>query len=192
MLGGLTYISAELVAPGEVRHASPFARVVMGEFSREVTPRLQQIQAAFQHAGVQTELSDDIARDLWIKFMTITVQAAVTSLTRLGAGPLRDNPPSWQLYLDALREVENVARAKGVGLPAGVAEERHAFILGVPASFKSSMLADVEHNRRLEIEDFSGAIVRLGEQLGVPTPIHRVFYALLSALDHNAQSHPTS
>ena len=50
------------------------------------------------------------------------------------------------------------------------------------------MLADVENGRRLEIEDMSGAVVRLGEQLDVPTPVHRVFYALLSALDHAAQA----
>lgn len=191
MLGALTYISAELVAPGEVRHVFPFARIVIGEFNREVTERLQRVQAALQGAGVQTELSDDIERDLWIKFMAITVQAATTSLTRLSIGPIRDNPPSWQLYLEALREVEAIARVKGVRLPPNAAEQRHASASGMPAAFKSSMLADIENGRRLEIEDFSGAIVRLGEQLGVPTPIHRAFYALLSVLDQQVQSHPT-
>ncbi len=184
MLGGLTYISAELVAPGEVRHASPFARIVIGEFSRQSTDRLRQVQALFDHAGVQVEISDDIERDLWLKFMFIAVQAAVTALTRLPIGPIRETPAAWSLYLDALREIEAVARAQGVRLPPNTAEERHAWVATTPAHFKSSMLADVENGRRLEIEDMSGAIVRLGEHLGVPTPVHRAFYALLSALDH--------
>ena len=188
MLGGLTYISAELVAPGEIRHASPFARVVIGEFSRQATDRLRRVQAAFDHAGVQVEVSDDIERDLWLKFMFIAVQAATTSLTRLPIGPIRETPAAWQLYLDALAEIEAVARAKGVRLPPHTAEERHAWVATTPAHFKSSMLADVENGRRLEIEDMSGAVVRLGERLGVPTPVHRVFYALLSALDHAAQA----
>lgn len=187
MLGGLTYILAELVAPGEVRHLSPFARIVVGEFDRTDSPRLARVVAALQQPGITVEVSDDIERDLWIKFMFITVQAAMTSLTRLPVGALRENSAAWSLYLDALREIEAIARAKGVRLPANAAEERHRFASGTPYSFKSSMLADVENGRRLEIEDFSGVIVRLGEILDVPTPIHRVFYALLSALDQHAQ-----
>ncbi len=183
MLGGVTYISAELAAPGQVRHVSPFARVVLGEVNRQSSPRLRRVVDALKDAHIQVEVSDDIERDIWTKFMFIAVQGSLTAITRLPIGPLRDTPATLALLTDALREIGAVARAKGVRLPEGIVEERLAFMQGLPAEMKSSMLGDVENGRRLENEAFAGAVVRLGEQYGIPTPVNRVLYGLLSAVD---------
>jgi 2-dehydropantoate 2-reductase len=54
-----------------------------------------------------------------------------------------------------------------------------AFSRSLPASVKASMLEDLEHGKRLELNDLSGAVVRLGRELGVPTPVHAVIQAAL-------------
>ncbi len=184
VLGGLSYISTELVAPGEIRHVSQFTRVIVGEFDRQVTPRAQAVVGVFASAGAQAELSDDIERDIWTKFMFIAVQGPMTGATRLTIGAIRDFPPAWGMYGDALREIDAIARAKGVHLPATAVEDRLAFVANLPDGMGASMLADVQNGRRSEIGDFSGYIVRQGEALGIPTPTHRALYALLGAVDH--------
>ncbi|MFN8472333.1 MAG: 2-dehydropantoate 2-reductase [Anaerolineae bacterium] len=186
ILGGLTYISAELVAPGEIRHVSQFTRVIVGEVGGAVTPRARKVVDMFARAGAEAELSDDIERDIWTKFMFIAVQGPMTGATRLTIGPIRDFPPAWAMYATALREIDTIARAKGIRLPATAVEDRLAFVANLPATMGSSMLVDVENGRRSEIGDFSGYIVRQGEALGIPTPTHRALYAIVGAVDHAA------
>ncbi len=187
VLGGLSYISAELVAPGEIRHVSQFTRVIVGELDRQVTPRAQAVVAAFARAGAQAELSDDIQRDIWTKFMFIAVQGPMTGATRLTIGAIRDFPPSWAMYEDALREIDAIAREKGVRLPPTAVEDRLAFVANLPAEMGSSMLADVQGGRRSEIADFSGYVTRQGEALGIPTPTHRALYAILGSINHEVE-----
>lgn len=186
VLGGLTAISAQLVAPGEVRHAGTFASVTVGELDGPPSPRADMVAAAFRAAGVDADVSDDIERDLWLKFMFIAVHGPLTALTGQPLGAIRDCAPTWQLYQDAVREIEAVARARGVRLPRAAAEGVIAGVAGIAPTMRSSMAADFEHGRRLENEDFSGTVVRLGEAAGVPTPIHRMLYALLGPADYQA------
>lgn len=186
VLGGLTGISAQLVAPGDVRHSSAFAHVTLGELDAPSSPRAEAIVATFRAAGVDATVSDDIQRDLWLKFMFIAVHGPLTALTRQPLGAIRDFPPTWQLYQAAVREVDAVARARGVRLPPDAADSLIANVASIAPGMRSSMAADFEHGRRLENEDFSGTVVRLGEAAGVPTPIHRVLYALLGPADRSA------
>lgn len=186
VLGGLTTISAQLVAPGEVHHSSTFAQVTVGEPGSHPMIRTLGVVGMFKQAGVDASLSDDIERDLWLKFMFIAVHGPLTALTGQPLGAIRDFAPAWQLYQDAVREIEAVARARGVRLPPAAADSILATVANIAPGMRSSMAADFAAGRRLENEDFSGAVVRLGAAVGVPTPIHRVLYALLGPADHQA------
>jgi 2-dehydropantoate 2-reductase len=98
--------------------------------------------------------------------------AGLTALMRLPIGPIRADPETRALYRDGLAEALAVARARGIALP----EEFVAHVLTrtdqLPATMKSSMLEDLERGKRLELPWLSGAIVRMGSELGVPTPVH--------------------
>ncbi len=118
--------------------------------------------------------------------------SAITALTRLPIGPIRDTPETWRLVEAAIHETAAVGRAKGVslaedlvddvlrlisGLPIGKAAQGSQG--GLPDGMKSSMLMDLERGNRLELEWLSGAVCRLGRETGVETPVHDVVLAAL-------------
>ena len=76
------------------------------------------------------------------------------------------------MLLGAAREAMSVARAKGVALPDTVRDEIEQSFRALPPHMRSSMLEDLERGRRLELPWLSGAVVRIGREVGVPTPTH--------------------
>ena len=124
-------------------------------------------------------LPGDIRRALWEKFVFLASLAGVTSVIRKPIGPIRENPRTRALFLDAMREVVAVGRAEGVALASDFADTRLAFADTLPAAMTSSMHGDLDHGYRLEVEWLSGDVVQRGERLGVPTPVHRALNDVL-------------
>ena len=58
----------------------------------------------------------------------------------------------------------------------------------MPPEAKSSMLEDLERGKRLELPWLSGAIVRLGREAGVPTPIHQFIATVLKPFQNGARA----
>jgi 2-dehydropantoate 2-reductase len=79
----------------------------------------------------------------------------------------------------AVAEALAVAHAKGVAVPPATVDEVAKAYAALPPQTKSSMLEDLERGRRLELPWLSGAIVRIGQEVGVPTPIHRFVATVL-------------
>jgi 2-dehydropantoate 2-reductase len=87
-------------------------------------------------------------------------------------GVLRSDPALLAMTMEAHDEALRVGTARGARFDPGVREETLTMVHGFPPESKSSMLEDLEHGRRLELPWLSGAVVRLGDECGVPTPIH--------------------
>ena len=177
--GGVAEIGANIAEPGTILHKSPFARMVFGALDKRADARLDRLAAVCQGAGLDASVSDDIEAALWVKFIMLASFAALTSLLRLPAEAIRDDPQIRAVYVSALREAEAVARARGVALPDGVVQRTVGFLDGMPDGMKSSMLVDLEQGRRLELEHLSGAIVHFAEALDIPVPVHKTAYAAL-------------
>jgi 2-dehydropantoate 2-reductase len=174
VVGGIAYISTEIEAPGVILKKGTLERFILGELDTTKSARVERLCGALSKAGIKAELSTDITREIWEKFVFLACNAALTTLLRLPLGPIRENPHSRELLLDALREAVAVARAKQVALPQNFAEDRLAFMDGLGPETRASMSVDLERGNRLEVEWLSGAIARMGRELGVPTPVHRV------------------
>jgi 2-dehydropantoate 2-reductase len=106
----------------------------------------------------------------------------VCCLARQPIGPVLDAPETHQLYLDALREIEGVARARGVALPGNIVERTLELTRSFAPHTKPSMLVDQEAGHRLELEAMSGTVIRYGQESGVPTVVHKVIYAALKPM----------
>lgn len=174
VIGGFAYISTEIESPGVILKKGELEQFVIGELDGSASARTAALREACVRAGIKMELSPEIVRGIWQKFVFISCNAAMTALLRLPLGPIRENPQSRALLLDALREVVMVANAKGARLDADYAEQRLAFIDTLPPQTRASMAVDLERGNRLEVPWLSGAVVRLGRELGIPTPVHRV------------------
>jgi 2-dehydropantoate 2-reductase len=172
VIGGVAHIAAVIDEPGVIRHTGTMASFVFGELDGAKSERVGALSAALQAAGVDHRISEDIQRDIWDKMAFLASFAGLTALMRLPIGPIREDADARAMLRDGLDEACAVARAKGVSLAADFVERTLARCDRLPYEMKSSMLQDLERGRRLELTWLSGAIVRLGQELGVPAPTH--------------------
>lgn len=181
LMGGVCYIAATLDGPGSVKHTAQMARLIFGEPGGRKTRRAEKFleACARSKAGFDGELSPDIERAIWEKFVFIVGLSAMTSLTRRSIGPVRSDPDTRAMLLEVMRETVAVGRAKGVRLSPGYADERLGFVDTLPPEMTASMHNDLERGNRLEVGWLSGAVVRLGREAGVETPANRAVYAAL-------------
>ena len=187
MLGGATWISSAVEAPGIIKQVSQFRRVVLGELGGQVTDRVQAVHEAFEETGITAELSEDISKILWTKFVFISTASSLGSLTRQAVGEYRSVPETRAMMTSLMREVEAVARAQGVELDEDVVQKSLDFIDTVVPQIKASMQLDVEAGRRSELEAMIGVIGRKGREFGVATPIADTIYAALLPIDFKAR-----
>ena len=188
VMGGVAYIGAELVRPGVVRHTGTMQRLLFGEFDGGRSDRAMALLEACTRAGIDAEISADVRRAIWEKFVFIVGLSAVTSATRKTIGPVRGNPRTRALLLEIMKETVAVGRAHGVNLPADFAEQRMAFVDGLPAELTSSMHNDLAAGKRLELDWLSGGVVELGKAVNVPTPMNRAVSAILALYANGSEA----
>ena len=179
ILGGATWISSKVEAPGMIKQISQFRRVVLGELDGQVTARARAIHKAFEETGITAELSENILKILWTKFVFISMASGLGSLTRLTIGQYRSVPETRAMMISLMLEVEAVARAQGVDLDSDVVQKSLDFVDNAAPHIKPSMQLDVEASRKSEIEAMIGVVGRKGRELGVPTPVADMVYASL-------------
>jgi 2-dehydropantoate 2-reductase len=176
--GGVAYIAAVIAEPGVIRHTS-LDSLIFGELDRRRSERLVALEQACLRAGFGARISDDIDIDLWSKFSRLSVFSGMTAVTRSTMGVLRSDPELLAMLVAACRETIAVGRARGVGLPDRLLDEILQMVHTLPHHAKASMLEDLERGRRIELPWLSGAVVRLGASVGVPTPIHSFIATVL-------------
>lgn len=179
LLGGATWLSAAIEAPGVIGQYSQFRRIVMGELDGRKTPRAEAIRDVFAECGATVELVDNVEQVLWTKFVFISAVSALGALTRVTFGEYRAVPEARSVLSEAIAEVAAVARAKGVRLDPAIVPKTLAFIDESAPGIKPSMQRDIEAGRRCEIESMIGIVVRLGSELRVSTPVMKLAYAVL-------------
>jgi len=188
VVGGVTWLSSAVEAPGVIRQVSQFRRIVFGELDAARSERIQSIYEVFNQTGITVEVSEDIRKVLWTKLVFIAAVSSVGSLTRLPMGDYRAIPATRGLLTSLMQEVESVARAQGVNLDADVVQNWLKFIDEAAPQIRTSMQVDVEGGRRTELESMIGVVGRKGRERGVPTPIADFVYAALLPVESKAHN----
>jgi 2-dehydropantoate 2-reductase len=179
VMGGLCSIVSYIESPGVIRHQSQLQNLIFGELDGNRTPRAEAFLEACQTAGIDATLSDDITRDIWMKFLFICAVSGMTSLTRQPLGPVTEKLDTRELMRHAMQEVWEVGRAQGVDLPDNAVEDRMNVAIGFAYDSTSSMQRDLEAGNRMEVGALNGTVARLGRELGIDTPVNRTIYACL-------------
>ncbi|HKJ91690.1 MAG TPA: 2-dehydropantoate 2-reductase [Longimicrobiales bacterium] len=181
LLAGLTYVSAAKTGPGVIELRSDFRRVTVGEPDGGMSERAEHVAAAFAGTPVDARATANIQVELWRKFVFIAAISAACGLARTAIGPVRDATRGRLLLERAVREVVAVARARGVALPDGEAQEVIQRLDNLAPGLSPSFLLDVQAGGPAELDILSGAVSRLGAEAGVETPVHDTATAALSA-----------
>jgi 2-dehydropantoate 2-reductase len=180
VMGGVAYIATNIDRPGVIKHTGTMQRLIFGEYDGRRSARAESLHHASIRGGINAELSDDIRKAIWEKFVFLVGLSGSTTTMRETIGPIRSNPHSRRFLSELMRETVAVGRALGVALPADFAEQRLAFVDGLPDQMTSSMHHDLKAGKRLEVSWLSGGVAQLGEQTGVPTPMNRAVWDILT------------
>ncbi|MFT4191104.1 MAG: 2-dehydropantoate 2-reductase [Comamonas sp.] len=187
--GGVCYIAATIEAPGVIGHTNKLQRMVFGEYDDQRSVRIERFHQACIQSGIEAEISDDIARVIWEKFVFLVGLSATTATIRSSIGTVRNNPASRRLLEAVMQETVDVGRAEGANLAADFAQDRLRFCDQIPADMTASMLRDLEHGNPLEVEWLSGDVSARGRRLGIPTPYNTAIFDIL-AVHANGHARP--
>lgn len=181
VLPGTAKVFANIEGPAHIRHSGGPGSLALAEWDNRPSDRVTRVRAALEDAGIPSPVPEDIWVELWAKLLFVEPFGALGAAFDEPIGQVRGVPEHRQLLEDAMREVETVARARGVPLAEAVVPESLAFIDRLPAEGTSSLQRDLHAGRPSELEAWTGAVVRLGAEAGVPVPVHRVLLEVLKA-----------
>jgi len=180
VMGGVCYVATHIARPGVIHQTGTMQRAIVGEHDGRASDRARALHEALAASGVKAELSADVRRAIWEKYVFLVGLSGSTTSMRATLGPIRSNPRTRAFLHDLMREVVAVGRAHGVALPADFADDRLAFGDSLPADMTSSMHHDLDRGNPLEVDWLSGGVVQLGEAVGVPTPANRAVRDILA------------
>jgi 2-dehydropantoate 2-reductase len=180
IMGGVGYVATTIESPGVIRQTGPMQRLIFGEFDGSRSARGEALLAACLAGGINAELSPNILREIWQKYVFLVGLSGCTTSMRTTIGPIRANPQTRAFLQDVMQEVIAVARAEGVDLPADYLATAMQRADTVAADMTSSMHHDLERGNKLEVRWLSGGVVELGRAKGVPTPLNRAIADILA------------
>jgi 2-dehydropantoate 2-reductase len=192
VVGGVAYVAAHVARPGVIRQTGAMQRCVIGEYDGKRSARVEALHEALVRAGIKAEISDDIRRTIWEKYVFLVGLSGSTTTMRSTIGPIREHPRTRAFLHDLMRETVAVGRADGVNLPEHYADERMAFADTLAYDMNSSMHHDLASGNPLELPWLSGGVVQLGGKLGVATPANRAVCDILALYTEGRKPRPGS
>jgi 2-dehydropantoate 2-reductase len=178
-MGGAAYIASRIGEPGVIVHTGTMARLRFGPVLPSQNSVAEAFLAACKDAKIEAELTDDIVRVLWEKFVLLVSVSATTTVARSSVGVVRGDPDLRWLLETCMRETWALGRKRGVALADEFVAQTLKFVDGLPAEMRASMAADLEAGGRLEAPWLSGAVARMSRDAGLEAPANRAVFAAL-------------
>jgi 2-dehydropantoate 2-reductase len=182
VVGSLAYFATDIVEPGVIRHTEG-NRISFGEPDGSRSERARAIAEALIGAGFRCPITTRIRHEIWVKLLGNVAFNPISALTGGTLEELARHPEVSQLIRTVMAETEAVAAKLGIELPISI-DQRMAGAEKVGAH-KTSMLQDLEAGRPMELDAVVGAVLELGDRLGVPMPATRSVYACTKLLDEH-------
>ena len=179
VLGGSAYIATRIAAPGVIEHIGQMARLQFGPLVESQRPVASEFLSVLKQAKINAEISDDIVRSNWEKFVFLVALSTATAVSRSPLGVIREDPDLRRLFEQAMRETWKVGRARGVGLADDFIETRLKFAETLPYEMKASMAHDLEAGGKLEAPWLCGAVARMAREAGFEATVNETVFAAL-------------
>lgn len=180
VIGGLCRVAASVTGPGQITHVGIEPTVVVGARNDSQGQAVERVRHLLARAGVTVEVADDIQAALWEKFLLVEPWGGLGGVARVTLDVLCRTPGTRRLLTAAMTEVALLAAAHGVRLADDVVHRTLTFLDAVPEGATASMQRDLTERRPSELDAQTGAILRLGREKGIQTPVHAFLYDCLS------------
>src|SRR6204780_4135890 len=188
VLGSIIYFSTEITAPGVIQHIEG-NRISLGEPDGSRSDRCRSIAEALVASGLRAPITARIRHEIWVKVLGNASLNPVSALTRATLVQMVRDPGVCALIRNIMQEVEAVSNKLGMELPVSM-DQRMAGAEKV-GEHKTSMLQDLEAGRPMELEALLGAVVELGERVGLAMPYARTVYSCAKLLGQSVPPPPS-
>jgi len=173
VIGSIVYFSSGITAPGVVQHVAG-NRISLGEPNGIRSDRCRRIAEVLVASGLHCPVTTHIRQEIWVKILGNASLNPVSALTGATLAQMVRDPGVSSVIRNIMQEVEAVSHKLGMELPVSI-DQRMAGAEQV-GEHKTSMLQDLEAGRPIELEALVGAVVELGERLGLPMTHTRAVY----------------
>jgi 2-dehydropantoate 2-reductase len=180
VVGSLAYFSTDVVEPGVIHHTEG-NRISFGEPDGTKSGRARVIAEALIAAGFRCPVTPRFRHEIWVKLLGNVAFNPISALTGGTLVELVRHPEVSRIIREIMTETEAVAAKLGIELPISI-DQRMAGAENV-GEHKTSMLQDLEAGRPMELEAVVGAVIELGDRLGVPMPATRTVYGCAAMLN---------
>jgi len=181
---GSAYISSVISEPGVIQHFGNFAKLVFGEDDNRPSDRASAFQKACQDSGIDATIPGDIRVAHWEKFVGLATLSGVTTATRSSIGTILADPQMTATYRAAMSEIVAIAKAQDVALPDGIVDRIMKSAANLPPGMTASSLKDLENGYRLETPWLTGSVVRMGQDMNIPTPVNDTLNSVLRPFEN--------
>jgi 2-dehydropantoate 2-reductase len=188
VLAGMCRTFSFVVGPGRIKSVGKVHTVDFGELDDSPSERAADLLRTLRSSGIQASIPPDVHVALWQKFLMVVSVGGVGAVEQKPMGVLRSEPAIRARVRGAMEEILAVARARGVALPEASVAQAMAFIDSLAPEGTSSLQRDIAEGRPSELEAWNGAVVRLGREAGVATPVHAAIYEALLPLERRARN----
>ena len=188
VLGGLSSMTAHMVAPGIVERLGQHGILEIGEQPGQSAGSCKQTEALLSVDGLEPRMSARIIGSMWQKLAAICGASVCCVVRGDKAAVLRGAPETMDLARQLAAEAVKVGQARGVEVESTAIDAFVQLFDSVPLGFKPSMLVGLERGQRLELEALNGAVVRMGRETGMPTPANAFVYACLKPYARGASA----
>lgn len=182
VIGGITNMGGTLIGQNRLRHAG-YGETIIGKADGSTPPAMRQIRELFNKCKLDIKVSRDIKSILWSKLVINAGINALGALTRLQNGKLVEFDGTRRIMRDAVTEAVKVIKRKRIKLIYDDPLAKVEAVCEATSSNACSMLQDILHSKRTEIDFLNGVIVRLGQELGIPVPVNNILVNLIKTIE---------
>ena len=181
IIGGFTFMAATSLGAGVVRQGGA-GKTYLGELDGRKSGRLRTICSMFADSGLECTPVHRIQGRLWCKVIVFSAINALTSILQVKNGQLLDNMESITLLKRLIDEGREVAESQAIDL---VFHDLYQLLFDGcrrTSGNLSSMLQDILEGKHTEIDAQCGALVKMGNQAGIPTPTQQTMLELVKLI----------
>jgi 2-dehydropantoate 2-reductase len=184
--GGLCRIFSKIESPGVISHMGVEPVILFGEKDNRPSERMLQLKEVFDRSGIKARIAENIQVEIWKKFISICA-SGLLAVTRSTYGEIRELKETRGLMIELFQEIYVLSQKMGIGIEQDFVEKTISFIDTFPFDSTSSLTRDVWEGKPSEIEYQNGTVVKLGQKLGVNTPVNRFVYDCILPMELRAR-----
>jgi 2-dehydropantoate 2-reductase len=181
IIAGVTTHGAIFSNPGVIRHTGK-GKTFLGELDGTRSKRLENIARIFDEAGIETQVSDDVVKEIWAKAIINSSINPLTTFFNCKNGYLQENPLLYKIVEAVSGESTNIAQSEGIKLAVPDMIQRTKEVIRDTASNYSSMLQSIQQRKKTEIDSINGKLVTIGRQHKIDTSLNKILVDLVTSL----------